>query len=143
MASLGRTGTLSFVHMHCTPLPLPMFAGGIMPMSSTLAKPVPRSGIAKGCTDSVIHTVMNRPHRCKQHQLDVLSKCHNTVNKALPNKKSVICIVPGLDVPPVACHPGPFKSSSCYTDSVVFSPEEDLAANKSYTSSGSLAKIQI
>ncbi|KAG1801900.1 uncharacterized protein BJ212DRAFT_1398406 [Suillus subaureus] len=94
MASLGRTGTLCSLCICIVPLPLPMFAGGMMPMSSTLAKPVPRSGIgwrpsatAKGCADSVIHTVMNRPHRCKQHQLDVLSKCHDTVNKALPNKK--------------------------------------------------------
>jgi hypothetical protein len=40
-------------------------------------------------------------------------------------------------------HIGPSKFSSCYIDSVVPTPEDGLAANKSYTSSGSLAKIQI
>ncbi|KAG1833256.1 hypothetical protein DFJ58DRAFT_822400 [Suillus subalutaceus] len=35
------------------------------------------------------------------------------------------------------------KFTSCYIDSVVATPEDDLAAKKTYTSSGSLTQIQI
>jgi len=40
-------------------------------------------------------------------------------------------------------HMGQSKFTSCYIDSLVPTPEDGLAANKTYTSSGSLNEIQI
>ncbi|KAG2038445.1 hypothetical protein BDR03DRAFT_954815 [Suillus americanus] len=68
------------------------------------------------------------------------------VNKALPDQvytSGSHVILSDDDSMFFQWHLSKRKFKSCYIDSVVLSPEEGLAANKTYTSSGSLTQIQI
>lgn len=68
------------------------------------------------------------------------------VNKALPDQvytSGSHVILSDDDSMFFQWHLSKRKFKSCYIDSVVLSPEDGIAANKTYTSSGSLTHIQI
>ncbi|KAG1847091.1 hypothetical protein C8R48DRAFT_615858 [Suillus tomentosus] len=68
------------------------------------------------------------------------------VNKALPDQvynSGSHVILSDSDSMFFQWHLGPSKFTSCYIDSIVPTIEDGLAANKSYTSSGSITEIQI